>query len=154
MANSFTETPHPAQFILTEQDGHLSRDNLKIAASQTIAVGGILVDGGAGGYVAYDKAAPPAAGTKVALAIYPAVTGVGETTSIAAITRAAEVNGLAMSWQAGMSNAQVLAAAASLAAFMIIVRGLPAGFVTMAAEGQSAEDQPPADQPPAEQPAA
>lgn len=40
--NVFTEGKHPGEFVLSEASGSRSRDNLKIAASQTVLVGALL----------------------------------------------------------------------------------------------------------------
>lgn len=40
---SFTEGRHAAEFVLSEANGHRSRDNLLLAASQTVIAGMILV---------------------------------------------------------------------------------------------------------------
>jgi hypothetical protein len=120
MTKSFTEGKHPGEFILTEEDGHLSRDNVTIAESQTIIPGTILVSG-AGGHAAYAAGGGAASG----IAIYGATTGAGETTQIAAITRVAEVNGKCLAWPADITQDQMEAAAALLAANHIVVRGYP-----------------------------
>ncbi len=57
-----------------------------------------------------------------AIAIYGAVTGVGETTDIAAITRLAQVKGPCLEWPAGTTDAQKADAIQALAQHHIIVR--------------------------------
>jgi hypothetical protein len=126
MPTFFAEGLHPAQFVITEEDGHLSRDNVTVAESQTIEPGEIIVIG-AGGYTTYAAGgAAPTPTTGIGIALYSAVTGAGETVQIAAITRAAEVNGNRMAWPAGITAAQIATASALLAANMVIVRGHPA----------------------------
>lgn len=115
---SFKEAPHPAAFILYEEGGHLSRDNVKVAAGQKFPPGTVITNGG-GGYTAYTGG-----GGQLAIAIY----GVNSTTDpveIAAITRVAEVNRHCIAWPDGFDDAAIDAAATELAKQMIIVRGSP-----------------------------
>jgi hypothetical protein len=126
MAISFTEGRHPCEFILNEEEGHISRDNVTIAESQTIEPGEIIVIG-AGGYTAYAAGGlAPTPTTGIGIALYSAVTAAGETTQIAALVRLAEVNGNKLAWPAGITATQITAAAALLEANMVIVRGHPA----------------------------
>lgn len=56
------------------------------------------------------------------IAIYPAKTGTGETTQIAAILRSAEVNGKCLAWPEGITDAQRTLIKSDLASAGIIVR--------------------------------
>lgn len=70
-------------------------------------------------HVAYDPASDePIAG----IAIYPATTGAGETTKIAAIVRDAEANGNCIAWPDGITDAQKADATQALESLGIIVR--------------------------------
>lgn len=73
-------------------------------------------------YVAFNPAGTDGSETVAAIALYDAVTGVGVTTKIAAITRAAEVNGHCLTLPVGITAAQTAKAYADLAAQGIIVR--------------------------------
>lgn len=65
----------------------------------------------------------PADGLPIAgIAIYPAVTGVGETTQIAGIVRDAEANGNCIAWPTGITAGQKADATQELAALGIIIR--------------------------------
>lgn len=70
-------------------------------------------------HVAFD----PTAGEPIAgITIYPATTGIGETTKVAGIVRDAEVNGNCVAWPASITAEQKANAAQELAALGIIVR--------------------------------
>jgi hypothetical protein len=124
MVNFLQESAHPAEFVLHEQDGHLSRENLTIGQNQNFPPGSILTLAG-GNYSPIDAAAIPVAGTAVAIALYGAVTGAGETTKIAGLVRLAEVNGNRLSWPTGTTQGDQTAIVALLEAQDVIVRGLP-----------------------------
>lgn len=72
--------------------------------------------------VAHDPDGTDGSEKASAVAIYPAVTGAGETAKISAIYRDAEVNGNCIEWATGITAAQKAAAIASLADVGIIVR--------------------------------
>lgn len=120
------EGRHAGEFILSEGNGHISRDTVTVAASQTIEVGTLLaVTSTADGVitvVAYNPAGVDGTEKPAGIAIYPAKTAAGKTAQIAAITRNAEVNGKCIAWPAAAdADAQELALA-DLAAVGIIVR--------------------------------
>lgn len=72
--------------------------------------------------VAYDPDGQDGSEKAAAIAIYPAVTGAGETDKIAAMFRDAEVNGTCLAWPEGVTAEQQAAAVADLEAVGIIVR--------------------------------
>lgn len=72
--------------------------------------------------VAYDPDGQDGSEKAAAIAIYPAVTGAGETVKIAAMFRDAEVNGKCLAWPEGVTAEQQAAAVADLEAVGIIVR--------------------------------
>ena len=115
---------HACDFIISEGAGHISRENVTIAASQTIVPGTLLYASAPGVYSAVSNT-PPSPGTAVAIAMYGVVTEVGEvTTKIAAIVRDAEVNGHQLVWPEGTVTADQTLFAALLAAQHVIMRGL------------------------------
>lgn len=71
---------------------------------------------------ALDLAATDGKAEAAAIAIYPAVTGVGETAKIAIIARQAEVNGKCLAWPDSISAAQKAAIVQQLERKGIIVR--------------------------------
>lgn len=64
---------------------------------------------------AWNPNGPDAGEKPIAIAIYGAVTGVGETKEISAITRLAEINHNCVAWPAGATPAQISAALDALA---------------------------------------
>lgn len=73
-------------------------------------------------YAALSLSGTDGSESAAAIAIYPAVTGGGETKEIAAVTRDAEVIGATLTWPANITAAQKAAAIAQLNASGIIVR--------------------------------
>lgn len=49
-----TASARTAEFILTEDDGSLSRDNGTVASGQNLAAGTVLMDNGSGKLIAHD----------------------------------------------------------------------------------------------------
>lgn len=123
MPNPVTEGRHPAEFMLTEANGQRSRDNITIGQNQNFVPGTVLgMVTASGQYVAHAPGAADGSQNAAAIALYPALTGAGQTVKIAAITRAAEVNGNILTWANGITAAQKTAAITALAAVGIIVR--------------------------------
>lgn len=120
------EGRHAGEFILSEGNGHISRETVTIPAKQTIEAGTVLAIstqvGGVTTVVPLNPAAEDSTAKAVGIAIYPATTGTGETTRIAAILRSAEVNGNCIVWPAGIDPEDKDAAIADLASVNIIVR--------------------------------
>ncbi len=117
---TLTEAKHAAEFILEEGNGNISRDNITIAASQTVLVGSIL--SASGGEYSVISAAPTA-GDVLAIAIYPVTTGEAENVITAAITRMATVNGHCLSYPDSFTESDMEATNAVLDDQLIIVRG-------------------------------
>ncbi|MEY9179715.1 head decoration protein [Bradyrhizobium sp. USDA 313] len=112
------ETRHPAEFILSEANGERSRGAGTINDPANFVAGTILKSSGGGVYtVAADATAADA------IAIYGgATTGAGTSVKVAVLMRDAEVNGNALTYFAGATQANKDAIAALLAANHIIVR--------------------------------
>lgn len=119
-----TEGRHPAEFVLTEANGTLSRDNIVVASGAgVIAPGTVLGKITSGGkYLASAVGASDGSETAVAVALY----GCDATSAdceISAITRNAEVNSNLLTYHADRNlDAEKAAANADLAAVGIIVR--------------------------------
>lgn len=122
----FHERRHSAEFILSEGNGHISRETVTIPANQTIEAGTILaISSQADGVttvVPVNLAAEDSTSEAAGIAIYAATTGTGETTRIAAIFRSAEVNGQCLAWPEGITDAQRTLIKSDLASADIIVR--------------------------------
>lgn len=125
-----TEGRHAAEFLMSEAQGKLSRENVTIVSgSGVIAPGAVLgkytSGANAGKYsLAPNAAADPDVGNQVAVAV--ALYGCDATSAdqkIAVIARSAEVNGNLLSYDASRNDAPKKAAAnVQLAAVGIIVR--------------------------------
>lgn len=50
----FTEAVHAAEFIISEANGHRSRENGTLLSGQNLAAGTVLQDNGAGKLIAFD----------------------------------------------------------------------------------------------------
>jgi hypothetical protein len=72
--------------------------------------------------VAFDPTASDGAERPAGIAIYAASTGESETIDIAALVRAAEVNGRLIAWPEGITDAQTAAATTALRALGIVAR--------------------------------
>jgi len=120
---SFHEGLHPGAAILSEANGGRSRDNMYIAADTEFPPNTILKVGA----TPTDGCIPLVAGAAgpLAYAIYGAKTDAtaDPLTSIACITRDAELNRECIAWPDGFTDANKDAAALELAKTGIIVRG-------------------------------
>lgn len=121
-----TEKHHTGGFLLTELDGHGSRDNVTLDASATTLLAGMesgTVLGkitGSGKYAKYDQEA--ADGTQAAAAIlYTPGAPTAADQAVAVINTTAEVNGDELIWPDG-SPTDITAGIADLRALGIKVR--------------------------------
>lgn len=121
----FTEARHTAEFILSEANGQYSRDTITIASgSGKVAAGTALGKVTASGkYKPATATGSDGGETAVALNLYE-VDATSADVKVAAITRAAEVNALTLTYGATVNdNTKKAAARAQLAAVGIICRG-------------------------------
>jgi len=121
---TYTEGRHTGEFLLSEANFHRSRDNIVIASGAGIlAPGTVLAKVTASGkYV--PSAATGADGTQTAVAVlWSAVDATSADVTVAAITRDAEVKGVALTYGSTVNDDTKKAAArAQLAAVGIISR--------------------------------
>lgn len=117
-----TEGMHTAEFLVSEGNGHISREVVTIAAGADLEPCTVLGKITASGkYVQVDPAA--ADGSEVAAAVlYAAAKAATADATEVAIVRHAEVNSLALVWPTGITDPEKAAAVAELAAASIIVR--------------------------------
>lgn len=111
--------------ILTEQDGHLSRDNLILKMGQNLAANTVLQDDGTGLMVAKDAVLNSAGGALTAAAgiLLYATDATAADTPVVALTRLAEVNGRALNLPTNNTAGTIWdAIIASLAVRQIVVR--------------------------------
>jgi hypothetical protein len=117
------EGRHWCEGIVSEEDGHYSRDEIKIGASQTVVPGTVLSKVTATGvFVALNPAGNDGSETACAIALYPAKTGSGGSAKIAALTRHAEFRDEALTWPSGITAPQKATAKASLEKIGIVIR--------------------------------
>lgn len=119
---AITEGRHTAEYILSEANGHLSRDSVTILSGQVLKPGDVLGKVTASGKF---KALTPGAsdGSEVAAAIaYAAVDATGGDRPGVVTARSSEVNGPSLGWPVGISGPNKIAAIAALAVPGIIVR--------------------------------
>lgn len=99
-----------------------------ITAGNTANVAGdefyvdVAADSGDFEFGAHDPSAADGFEIAAAVALYPAMTGAGESAKISAITRLAEVNGNCLGWDADITDGQKADAVQALADRGIIVR--------------------------------
>jgi len=119
-----TEPRHAGEFILWEQGGHLSRDNIVIASGQGVVKAGTVLGKvtASGKYIISAPAAADGSQTPSALNIYQ-VDATSADQPDAAITREAEINGPTITYHSSINTGPlVVAANTALAATDIIVR--------------------------------
>jgi len=114
---------HPAEFILSEANGHRSRENAQFADPSTIKPGQPVKFTTA---ATTDKFATYVAAVTgadcEAITIYGGVSSSGNPLQLAIIARDAEVNGKCINWPAGMSGVEQAAGITKLATNGIRVR--------------------------------
>lgn len=90
---TFTEAAHAAEFILSEANGHRSRDNGTLASGQNLIAGTVVMDNGADKLIAYTAGEVTDGGTDEAAGILIAA-GDASTGDLAVsiLARDAEVN--------------------------------------------------------------
>lgn len=117
-----TEKAHTGSFIISELDGHGSRDNIVIVSGQNLVAGTVLgnITATPTKYAAYDQQA--GTGIEVGAGIlYASVDATSADTPGVIINRSAEVNGNQLIWPAG-SPTDITAGIADLRALGIKVR--------------------------------
>ena len=119
---TLTEDFHAGAFIVSEANGHRSRESVTIASGQNLKAGAVLGKITASGkYAAYDNAATD--GTETAAAVlWDAVDASGGDKPGAIIARDAEVATAALVFAAGQDSTAQTAALADLKAVGIIAR--------------------------------
>lgn len=113
-----TEPNRNSDWLLYEEDGigRYSRDNVTVAASQTLVDGTVMGLNAAGTQVvAYDDVGPDGA-VAVGILVGNVTTGVGETKPGVIVTRHARIAPDGLTWSAGLLQPAKDAALADLAA--------------------------------------
>lgn len=123
---SYSEPARALDFLISEANGHLSRENAVLTAAQPdLAAGTVMARVTAtGNLVAYDddaNAGTPGAGIAVGILAYPAPANAA-TQQVMIIARQAEVQDELLVWEASNDAGEITAGKAELAALGIIIR--------------------------------
>ena len=116
-----TESVHAAEFIITEANGDLSREDIVVVSGQNLAAGAVLGKITASGkYQAYDNASALGPQAAAGILIHPVDASAADAKG-AAIVRHAEVDGDMLNW-GSMAGADLTAGVVDLLALQILVR--------------------------------
>ncbi len=123
---TFNEPIRPLEFLISEANGSRSRDQVTLTASQGDLVAGTVLAKvtATGNYIPYDDDAnggTPGAGVALAILCYPAPNS-ASTQAITVISRDAEVDAAALTWESSNDSTEIAAGKADLAAVGIICR--------------------------------
>jgi hypothetical protein len=118
----YTEDTHAGEFLVSEANGHLSRETITVLSGQDLAAGAVLGKVTASGK--YRAVQPGASdGSEVAAGVlYDAIDATEADTVGAAIVRLAEVNAAELVWPAGITGGQKTTALSELAQSYVIAR--------------------------------
>lgn len=120
--SKLSEGKHAGCFVVSEANGHLSREQVVIAASQTLKVGHVLAAAANGEYSELDVGASAPLNKAVGV-LWDDVTTTSAGTGVGVIiARDAEVRLADLTWPSGISAAQIVTARDELAELDIIVR--------------------------------
>jgi hypothetical protein len=121
-----TEGRHTGEFLISENLGHISRDEatVTVAATTTLAAGMVLGRLATGKYVPYDDAGSDGSEVAYGILYEAAVNEAGAPADIqkAVINQDAEVRATSLEWAAGVNDASKLAAYEDLRSRGIKVR--------------------------------
>ena len=116
-----TESVHTGEFLVSEGNNSISREEVVIAAGQALLPGAVLGKNASDEYAALDPAASD--GTEVAAGVlYAAVETAAETGKGVAFVRLAEVVDSLLVWPAGITDEEKATAKDQLASQDIITR--------------------------------
>jgi len=123
---SYSEPAHALDFLVSEANGHLSREQVTLTAAQGDLVAGTVMAKvtATGNYVPYDddlNATVAGAGIAAGVLAYPAPNNAA-TQLITIIARQAEVQDELLVWEASNDTTEINAGKAELIAAGIIVR--------------------------------
>lgn len=117
-----TEGYHAGHFIVSEANGHRSRETITVAAGEVLVAGSVIAKhSGTGKYAEYDNDATVTLDDAAGI-LYDNVDATDGDVEAVAIVRDAEVNGDELQWGANEDTNDRLAGTADLLALGIIVR--------------------------------
>lgn len=118
---TLTESRHAGEFIISEANGHRSRETVTVAVGNNLHAGHVVGKLTAGGYAEYDPAAEDGSQTPAGILFAPINAADSAQTGVI-LARDCEVTGADLTFFEGASEAQIETAAAALAELGIIVR--------------------------------
>lgn len=123
---TYNEPAHPLDFLVSEANGHLSREQVTLTAAQGDLVPGTVMAKvtGTGNYIPYDddlNAGTPGAGIAAGILCYPAPNNAA-TQLVTIIARQAEVQDALLVWEASNDSTEINAGKAELIALGIVPR--------------------------------
>lgn len=123
---TYNEPAHPLDFLVSEGNGHISREQVTLTAAQgDLAPGTVLAKVTAtGNYVPYDddaNGATPGAGIAAGILCYPAPNNAA-TQLVTIIARQAEVQDALLVWEASNDSTEIGLGKADMLALGIVVR--------------------------------
>ena len=119
---TLTQGQNAGEFMVSEGNGHISRETVTLASGQNLKAGAVLGKVTASGeYAEYDPTATDGSESAVAV-LYDNTDASSAAQSCVAIARDAEVAGAALQWFTGASAGQIATGEAELAGAGIIVR--------------------------------
>lgn len=115
------ESRHAGEFIISEANGHRSRETITVASGQALKAGHVVGKLTAGGYAEYNPENEDGSETPAGVLFAP-VNAAGAAASGVILARDCEVTGSDLTFFAGATYGDVETAAAALAELGIIVR--------------------------------
>ncbi|MCK7542956.1 head decoration protein [Marinobacter bryozoorum] len=118
---TFTESRHAGEFIISEANGHRSRDTVTVAAGNNLQAGHVVGALTAGGYAEYNPGNADGSETPAGV-LFDAVDATDAAQTGVILARDCEVTGADLAFFAGATEGEIETAAAALAELGIIVR--------------------------------
>lgn len=119
---TLTESTHPGEFIVSEANGHRSREQVTVASGQNLVAGHVVGQVTTGGEIAeYDPAATDGTETVYGV-LFSAVDASTEAKPGVILKRDAEVTQADLTFIAGATEAQITTAVGELENLGIIAR--------------------------------
>ena len=122
--STLTETSHAGEYIVSESNGHRSREAITVASGQDLVAGAVIGKVTASGYYAeWDPDAVNGSQTAVGI-LFDAVDATSAATAGVAHVRDCEVNGDELTFKTGSTSDDKSLAAYHLGVEHVIVRGI------------------------------
>lgn len=119
---TLTETRHAGEFIISEANGHRSRDTITVASDNKLQAGHVVGKLSTGGYAEFNPTNSQGEAKKAAGILFAPVDATDAAKEGVLLARDCEVNGADLTFFAGATELQIETAATALAELGIIVR--------------------------------